>query len=188
MGAEILTLTNAKTQNITGTCAGWDGLPPWQINAAIAGCDPIGEEILRRKVLAQKPQGEGYRLLYEMVMDKLIRARLLPKRLDVRLVIAQLLELYLEEDTGRILCKTCKGREYIVDRRGVRRKCRRCGDGTVKLNDKERAARLHIKPKTYSRYYSSIYHKMSWFLNPIMEKSETRAYWYITDNLCLHTN
>lgn len=187
----FLTITNAKTQSFSDTGGFFDGLSAEQVNSALAGCDAIGELILRRKYLDPKETGKGYLELYRRAVTHLKKRNKLPKRLDVLSIIAKLVDLYLLEDTQANICPTCKGRAdqstnktYVVDRRGIRRVCRRCGgSGQITWIDKERAQQLSVKSYTYSRVYKPMYLVMQDYLNPMVTDCENKAIWHINKRL-----
>lgn len=190
MSVEILTLTNAKTQSFTDTGGCFDGLTASQINGALAGCDPIGELILRRKYLNPKETGKGYLMLFNQSQDYLRNKGKYPKRLDAQAIIGRLVELYLEEDTQHNVCPTCRGRTddkgvtVAVNHRGLLKRCRRCGGGgKISWTDKQRSLLIDVKQATFSRVYKDVYRLMSHYLDGVVDRAEKQAEWHVMSNL-----
>lgn len=180
--SEILVLTNAKTQSFSDIGGFFDSLKPWQINAALAGCDPVGELVLRRKYLQERYYDKGYLELFRRSYRYLDRKGELPPRLDKQVIVGRLLELYFIEEYEGNVCPKCRGRTddrgytVYVDRRGISRKCNRCGaSGQITWNNTERYEQIGVNKKGWESHYKKPYRTLSWYLHPIVTRAEMEA-------------
>lgn len=188
--SELLVLTNAKTQSFSECGGFFDSLKPWQINAALAGCDPLGELILRCKYLQEKPRNTAFFELFKKSYRFLKKKKTLPKRLDSQAIVGRLLNLYFIEEYSKNLCPKCRGRmdegrgTVFVDPRGITRRCNRCGgSGNISWTDRQRYEQIEVKRKQWENHYRDNYRALAWYLHPIMIDAEYAAKDHLFTNL-----
>ena len=167
---EKLARLNPKTQNWSDSGGGYGGMTAQDLAAAMAGCDPIGEMVIRRRYLDSGDKSIGYYSLLRMViMEVYDSAREMG-------MIQPVFDIALDDYIGGFLWKTCHGRQEVTVK-GITRKChsRRCVRGYRQRLDYERANILGVKAKQWERLYKPIYEHISKYLTKTLPEKEGEA-------------
>ena len=172
---EYLTRLNPKTQVFTDS--GGIGLimTPQDLAAAMAGIDPVGEFVIRRKYIDENDKSPGYYQLFKESMLKVYEQDAIPKKKNS---VQDLLDIALDESLGLLKCPICEGRGEVIGKGDVIRKCRseRCTDGNIAyLRDYERAKRMGVRLKAFNSDFRPALLVIDRYLREILPEAESRA-------------
>lgn len=154
MNPELLRLLNPKTVRLDGVSRGLPEMTTDDVNAACAGADQIGLDLLLSKVCDDRAaQHRAFYNLYQEVIQLAVDHKWkIRKRGQDK--IRSLTQLILFELTAIPRCPKCKGTKY--NRR--LRPCKACdGTGFYKIKNSQRARALGINSSTWNRVWSYRY-------------------------------
>lgn len=175
MDAEILTMIEPKSVRLDGAGGGKSEITKDDVNAACAGCNEIGLNMLLAKVSEDRAvQSTAFYSLYNQAITHAIKRQWKFKRGSDR--IRSLVQLAVFEHTRTPRCPLCHGTKF---NRNVQ-PCKRCdGTGIYKIKDSQRARALGVEQSTWSRVWADRYAELS----RIISDNEHQAMARIARNL-----
>jgi len=151
---ELLKLLNPKTARLDGASGGVPEITTDDINAACAGADQVGLDLLLSKVCDDRAaQHRAFYSLYQEVIQLAVdhRWKIREKGHEK---IRSLTQLVLFELTAAPRCPRCRGTKY--DKR--LRPCKVCdGSGFYRIRNAQRARALGISASTWKRVWAYRY-------------------------------
>jgi len=150
MNPEIFKLLNPKTSRLDGACGGVPTITAEDINAACAGADKIGLDLLLAKVCGDRSaQTRAFYSLYQEVIKLSIDNKWKIREKGEE-KIRGLTQLILFELTTALRCPNCNGTKYNKKLK----LCKACnGTGLYKIKETQRAKALNIAPSTWQRVW-----------------------------------
>ena len=154
MNPEILKLMNPKTTRLDGAGGGIPLLTTDDINAACAGADSIGLDMLLAKICADRQaQSRAFYSLYQEIVQLSVERRWKIREKGEE-KIRSLTQLIIYELTNAPRCPKCKGTKFNRNLKP----CKSCeGTGFYRIKDTQRAKAMKISPSTWQRVWSYRY-------------------------------
>ena len=154
MNPELLKLMNPKTTRMDGAGGGVPTLTTDDINAACAGADQIGLDMLLAKVCTDRQaQKRAFYSLYQDIVQIAVDRhwKIREKGQDK---IRSLTQLIIFELTNTPRCSKCNGTKFNRNLKP----CKPCdGTGFYRIKDAQRARALDINPSTWQRVWAYRY-------------------------------
>jgi len=173
---EKLSRLNAKTQSFSDSGGGYGSMSVSDLAACLAGCNPIGELILRRRYVDKKERGLGFAQLQRQVTLKIYEADKQPSKKDM---IHKILDVALDDYIGGHVCHFCQGRKEIITEQGKVHKCRskNCVDGFITRRPAHlKAKAMGVSAKEWERHYKGAYRVIEQYLTLTLPELESAAY------------
>ena len=154
MNPEILRLLNPKTVRLDGANRGVPDLTTDDVNAACAGADQIGLDLLLTQICDDRTaQHRAFYGLYQEVIQFAVHHRWKIREKGQE-KIRSLIQLILFELTVTPRCPSCHGTKYNKRLRP----CNACnGTGFYKIKNSQRAKALGINASTWKRVWAHRY-------------------------------
>jgi hypothetical protein len=183
---QILTIMNAKGIDMMSAGRGTKpGISSAEVSAALAGVDPVGATIIKRKYQGLSDQDEGFSVLYGRLVRHLDRLEW--ENVNKALATGQvrrILDIVLDDLCIDYHCRSCRGIGKTPEGKGVvMRTCRTCkGERFRPRMDKTRAKLLRVSPAEYSRVWRKRHKEVSEFLTDTVclanhEANAKREFW-----------
>ena len=153
MDAEILTMLDPKSVRLDGAGGGQATLTKDDVNAACAGCNKVGLNLMLASVCDDRTvQNAAFYSLYGKVIGLAVKKHWRTNKGEDR--IRSLVQLAVFEHTSTPRCPSCHGTK--VNRRS--QPCKRCaGTGKYKIKDSQRARALGVEQSTWARVWAGRY-------------------------------
>ncbi len=154
MKAELLKLLNPKTSRLDGAGGGRPTLTSDDINAACAGANELGLQMLLARVCDDRQaQNKAFYRLYSDIVDlSIVNKWKIRERGEEK--IRGLVQLIIFELTSTPRCPKCKGTKY----NRALKQCKPCeGTGFYKIRNSHRAKALKINQSTWNRVWEFRY-------------------------------
>jgi hypothetical protein len=154
LNPEILRLLNPKSVRLDGASRGVPAITIDDINAACAGADQIGLDLLLSRVCDDRSaQHRAFYSLHQEVVQLAVdhHWKIREKGQEK---LRSLTQLILFELTNPVRCPKCKGTRYNKQLRP----CKTCyGTGFYKIKNAQRARALGVNASTWGRIWGARY-------------------------------
>lgn len=154
MNPELLRLLNPRTSQLTDSSAGIPLITVDDVNAACAGVDQAGLDLLLVRVCNDRQaQRRAFYSLYQEVVQLAVDQRWKIREKGEE-KLRSLTQLVIFELTNKPICPKCNGTKFNRNFRP----CKSCGGtGFYKIKESQRARALNVAPSTWTRVWAYRY-------------------------------